>query len=189
MRQLRTFDRRLILHGSVRSLPKNDGTPLYTSSNRPLTGSLGERSPCRHPSPRRLVGDRRNPSGGGLRWTRRNSSPARWSPRTGSATHPSRQATWPWPGSATLTPSSRRSPGWIAGHRLAPSERSSGASTPRPEGVPLRAGSSRSSVTLIEYRSGLISVLSFDARPAFVGPSSNDCRCRFSSTPQIAPRL
>lgn len=46
-----------------------------------------------------------------------------------------------------------------------------------------------SSVTLNENRSRLISLLSFVARAAFVGPSSNDCRCRFSSTPPIPPRL
>ena len=37
----------------------------------------------------------------------------------------------PWPAAATPTPSSRRSPGRIAGHRLVPSQRSSSASTPR----------------------------------------------------------
>lgn len=84
-------------------------------------------------------------------------------------------------------PSSRRSPGRIAGHRLAPSEWSSGASSPRPEGVLLRARRSRSSVTLIEYRSGPISLLSFDARLAFVGPSSNDCRCRSHRSPKSLP--
>ena len=56
--------------------------------------------------------------------TRHASSSARWSRRTGSPTHRSSQATCPWLAAATPTPSSRRSPGRIAGHRLVPSQRS-----------------------------------------------------------------
>jgi len=37
---------------------------------------------------------------------------------------------------------------------------------------------------LIEYRSGLISLLSLDARRAFTGPYSDDCRRHFSSAPR-----
>src|SRR5688572_21849722 len=37
---------------------------------------------------------------------------------------------------------------------------------------------------LIEYRSGLISLLSLDARRAFTGPYSHDCRRHFSSAPR-----
>jgi hypothetical protein len=39
-------------------------------------------------------------------------------------------------------------------------------------------------VTLIEYRSGLISLLSLDARRAFTGPYSDDCRRHFSPAPR-----
>ena len=39
-------------------------------------------------------------------------------------------------------------------------------------------------MTLIEYRSGLISLLSLDARRAFTGPYSDDCRRHFSSAPR-----
>jgi hypothetical protein len=39
-------------------------------------------------------------------------------------------------------------------------------------------------VTLIEYRSGLISLLSLDARRAFTGPYSDDGRRHFSSAPR-----
>jgi hypothetical protein len=39
-------------------------------------------------------------------------------------------------------------------------------------------------VTLIEYRSGLISLLSLDARRAFTGPYSDDCRRHLSSAPR-----
>jgi hypothetical protein len=39
-------------------------------------------------------------------------------------------------------------------------------------------------VTLIEYRSGLISLLSLDARRAFTGPYSDDWRRHFSSAPR-----
>jgi hypothetical protein len=37
---------------------------------------------------------------------------------------------------------------------------------------------------LIEYRSGLISLLSLDARRAFIGPYADDCRRHFSSAPR-----